>query len=281
MKALLTVRLRLEGRWPDERQTRRLRARLGLRQGQKAGGPASRKVKRYSTMKTIDKPSSGACGDIIASRNHYGPYVRRRARAAKRPTAAQRSTQAENRAVAKAMEALTDEQIQAWVVDAEQVMSKPRLGKRFPLTWQVYFHKINNPRAGFGLPLLMDPPPRAQFGPNPVGRLIITNIGGRIALKLEVSRPPEADIMVFGAKPCKRTILKCFKCPRIGPLPAPVGGMSDVTRQYVKKHGKPGVGQRVFIRTRQYLDGGPEDRFEETSAVVPAKEARSGRAKEV
>jgi hypothetical protein len=232
-------------------------------------------------MKTLDKPSSGACGDIIASRNHYGPYVRRRARPTKRrtqrPTAAQRRAQEDERAVAKALEALTDEQIQAWIVAAEQVMSKSRLGKRWPLTWQSYFHKVNNPRAGFGQGMLMDPPPRAQLGRNPVGRLIITNAGGRTELKLEVSGRPVAEIMVFGAKPCKRTILKCFKCPRLGPLPDPVGGVSNITELYVKKHGKPAVGQRVFIRTRQYLDGG-HDEFLETSAVVPAQEAQGGPA---
>ena len=232
-------------------------------------------------MKTIDVPSSGACGETIASRNHYGPYVRRRARGAKRrtkrTTTAQRRTRAEQRAVAKALDALTDERIRAWVIAAEEVMSKPRLGKRWPLTWQAYFHKANNPRAGFGLRLLLDPPEPAQFGPNPVGRLIITNVGDRITLKVEVSGRPAADIMVFGAKPCRRTILKCFKCPRIGPLPAPERGMSDITRQYVRKHGKPKAGQRVFIRTKQYLDGG-HDEFLETSAVVPAKEGRGGRA---
>jgi hypothetical protein len=49
----------------------------------------------------------------------------------------------------------------------------------------------------------------------------------------------------------------------------------------VKKHGKPEVGQRVFIRTQQYLDCGPEGRFVETSAVVPAQEARGGPVTEV
>jgi hypothetical protein len=236
-------------------------------------------------MKTLDVPSSGACGDIIASRNHYGPYVRRRARGPKRrtkhPTAAQSRAQAEHGAVAEALEALTPEQMEAWVAAAPPVMSKSCLGKRWSLTWQACFHKVNNPRAGFRRGVLMDPPPRAQFGRNPVGRLSITHIGGRIALKLAVSGRPAAEIMVFGAKPCRRTVLKCFKCPRIGPLPDPVGGVSDITRQYVKKHGKPEVGQRVFIRTQQYLDCGPEGRFVETSAVVPAQEARGGPATEV
>jgi hypothetical protein len=40
----------------------------------------------------------------------------------------------------------------------------------------------------------------------------------------------------------------------------------------VEKHGKPAVGQRVFIRTRQYKDGG-HDEFQEVSAVIPAENA--------
>jgi hypothetical protein len=231
-------------------------------------------------MKTIDVPSSGALGDIVASRNHYGPYTRRRlrprkGRRTKRATVAQRNTQAEKRAVAKALAALSETQIQAWVCAAEDVLSRTCLGKRWPITWQTYFHKVNDPRAGFGQEVLMDPPPRGKFGRNPVGGLIITNVGGEITLELEVSEPPSADIMVFGAKPCRRTVLKCFVCPRIGPLPAPVGGLSDITEQYVAKHGKPKAGERVFIRTRQYLDG-PEDPFVETSAVVPADGGVSG-----
>ena len=233
-------------------------------------------------MKTLDVPSSGKCGNTIASRNHYGPYVRRSARPAKRstkrPTAAQRRTQAEKRAVAKVLEDLTDEQIRGWVLAAKLEKSKSRLGKRYPLTWQAYFHRVNDPRPGLGLDLLMDAPAQAQFGPNPVGRLIITNSGGQIALNLEVSGRPLAAIMVFGAKPCRRTILKCFKCPRLGPLPKGPGGLIDITRLFVEKHGWPEAGQRVFIRTRQYLDGG-HDEFQETSAVVPAPETRGGAAK--
>ena len=122
----------------------------------------------------------------------------------------------------------------------------------------------------------MDAPSQANFGPNLVGRLIITNDGTRIALKLEVSGRPLAAIMVFGAEPCRRTILKCFKCPRLGPLPKGPGGLIDITRMYVEKHGEPKGGEKVFIRTRQYLDGG-HDGFLETSAVVPAPSAK-GRA---
>ena len=49
--------------------------------------------------------------------------------------------------------------------------------------------------------------------------------------------------------------------------------MSDITRLYVEKHGTPALGTRIFIRTRQYLDGG-HDQFHEVNAVVPEPQNR-------
>ena len=111
-------------------------------------------------------------------------------------------------------------------------------------------------------------------------RLVITNRGSRIVLKLSVPNGQAEGVMVSSWHPCNAGVMVWKKFVRIGPMPAPVGGMSDITRQYVKKHGKPEVGQRVFIRTKQYLDCGPEDWFLETSAIVPAKEAGGGPATE-
>ena len=64
----------------------------------------------------------------------------------------------------------------------------------------------------------------------------------------------------------------------IGTLPATEAGWSDITDHYVKAFGVPPVGQRVFIRTRQLLNGW-EDYFKETCADVPPQ--RSEPVKEV
>ena len=149
-----------------------------------------------------------------------------------------------------------------------------RLGESYSLTGQTYFMRVNSVRGGFGSGLLTDPPPRAQHIPNPIRALIITNRGGRIALKLKLAEAPTGDIMVFGAAPCSPGTYKCFKCPRLGPLPAPVGRLSEITSLYVKRYGVPPVGKRVFIRTRP-LNDGPRDRLLEVHAVVPTREARS------
>jgi hypothetical protein len=221
-------------------------------------------------MKKPGVPESGKLGDLVASKNHSGPYHRKHTPPKKKAAAAREHNQGEFRSVSEAWGELTTEQYQAWRERAKREKSKPRLGKRWTLTGQTFFGRINNPRSAFGLAPLKDPPPAARFGPNPVTGLILANRAGRITLQLELSEPPTAEIMVFGSRPCNRSVLRCFKCPRLGPLPAPVGRLSDITKQYVEKHGRPAVGQRVFIRTRQYMDGG-QDEFQEFSAVVPAE----------
>jgi hypothetical protein len=225
-------------------------------------------------MKTPKTPQSGKRGKVIASRNHFGSYEREHVSARKARTPTQRRTTAGFGAISQAWRELTEDQRQAWIAEASHSKSRSRFGESYSLTGQTYFMRINNLRAGFGLDLLADPPPRAQHIPNPVRAFIITNRRGRISLMLELAEPPTGDIMVFGAPPCSPGRYKCFKCPRLGPLPAPVGRLSEITTLYVLKYGVPPVGMRVFIRTRPQNDG-PRDRFLELHAVVPAPEARS------
>ena len=229
-------------------------------------------------MKIRKSPRSGKRGNVVASRNHFGPYEREHTSPKKERTPAQQSSQAQFGAVAKVWDQLTEPQRQAWIAQAKEAKSKSRLSERWSLTGQTYFIRVNNSRVSFGLGILRDPPPLAPPRDNPVGRLIITNRGGRISLKLEVAELPVEAIMVFAAAPCNQGVSRCFKCPRLGLLPAPVGGFSDITRLYVQRYGLPPVGKRVFIRTRQQSDGRP-DRYLETSAVVPDRPTRRDRAK--
>jgi hypothetical protein len=54
----------------------------------------------------------------------------------------------------------------------------------------------------------------------------------------------------------------------LGLLPAPKRGVSNIRSPYVKRFGVPSPGQRVFIRTRQLINGW-EDEPKEINALVP------------
>jgi hypothetical protein len=54
----------------------------------------------------------------------------------------------------------------------------------------------------------------------------------------------------------------------LGPLPQAVQGWSDITDLYVNKFGQPRPGTRIFIWTRQVLNG-RKDVLKQTCADVP------------
>ena len=54
----------------------------------------------------------------------------------------------------------------------------------------------------------------------------------------------------------------------LGRLPAPEAGYSTITKLYVDRYGVPPASMRVFIRTRQALNGW-EDLPQQTTAIVP------------
>ena len=111
-----------------------------------------------------------------------------------------------------------------------------------------------------------------SHSPNPAGELEILNRGGLITLRVRVARAPARHTFVLGSRWCSRGIwTRGNRFAIIGELPAAAVGWSDITDLYVKAFGVPPVGRRVFIRTRQLLNGW-EDKFKETWADVPPPE---------
>ena len=165
---------------------------------------------------------------------------------------------------------LTEQQRQAWMVAAAKVKSRPRLWQRGPLTGEMHFQGINSARARIGLAMLVCPPERVVFGPNPVEGIAISFVNGQARLRLKVTGPVTEDIMVFGQAPCSAGRKKWRHGAYLGLLPAPEGGESDITEMYVANFGEPEPGKKVFIRTRQQKDGW-QGRAQDLSAVVPAQ----------
>ena len=116
--------------------------------------------------------------------------------------------------------------------------------------------------------MLLAPPAPVVFGPNPVGKLVITNGEDGVRLLLSVTGPAVEDIMVFGQAPCSAGRTKRRNVSYLGLLPAPEGGVSDITELYVARYGEPRAGEKVFIVTRQQKDGW-EGFDQETSEFVP------------
>ena len=232
-------------------------------------------------MKTLAGPQSGARGDEVASRNRSGQFLRKRVSPKNPRTAAQRRAREYMTRFSRLWNKLTQAQRAAWCAAARNVLSRPSLGKPRPLDGQKFFNKINTVLALCGREPLFEPPPRPEFGPNPVVALTATNDAGGIGLMLSLSESPAEDIMLFASPPCNAGRSYCSNFSFIGLLPAPNEGISHIMRLYLKKLKELKklnryrrvalAGSRVFIRAVQQVDGWENKRYMfASSAVIPA-----------
>jgi hypothetical protein len=219
-------------------------------------------------MRILDIPQTGTLGTTVSVRTRYGQIRRRYAVPTKAPSPAQLIIRGTFGRVRFLWRTLTDEQRNAWTIPGQNVRSQSCLGQSGSLPGYLLFMKINTTLAYQGLPPVLTPTERPTFGANPVRELVITNAGGVIELKLIVPSAPAADILVLGTHPRSPGVTFAKHFTILGHLPAPEAGYSTITKLYVDRYGVPPAGMRVFIRTRQLLNGW-EDLPEQTTAIVP------------
>ena len=219
-------------------------------------------------MKIIDVPQSGKLGTFISFRTRFGQFRRRYVVPKDPRSPAQVGVRSRFGRVSARWRVLSDKQRAAWIAAAGEVSSRSRLGKSGPLSGCQLFVKINSNLAFIGQAQVDDPPNYPQFGASPVGNLTITNARGAIALKLSVPTTPTGNILVWGTVPGSAGAAFPGRFAFLGMLPNPVAGVSDITKLYVDKYGVPPVGKRVFIHTRQQVNGWQEA-AKQITAVVP------------
>jgi hypothetical protein len=206
-------------------------------------------------MKILDIPQSGKQGTFVSVQSRYGQYRRRYAVPRKSPSPAQTRTRATFGRVRALWRTLTEDQRAAWMTGNQDTSSEPRLGKSGRLPGYLVFMKVNATLACQGLEPALTPTDRPSFDVNPVAELVITNTGGAIDLKLSVPTAPATDILVLGAAPCSAGISFVKHFTVLGRLPASEAGYSNISKLYVDAYGQPPAGARIFIRTRQFLNG--------------------------
>ena len=222
-----------------------------------------------TNMKILDIPQSGKWGNSVSVRTRYGQSRRPLVIPKDPKTPAQLRSRATLGHVAPRWRGLTDEQRSAWTGGGRKVRSRPRLGQSGPLTGCQFYTMLNCNLASIGLQQVVLPTERPHFGANPVGQLVVTNAGGDIDLRLPVRGIPTPYIIVLGTAPCSAGISFATHFVILGLLPAPKAGFSSIRKLYVDRFGVPPEEKRIFIRTRQQIDGW-EDLPKQTTAIVPA-----------
>ena len=229
-------------------------------------------------MKVLDISKSGKRGRVVAFKSRFGQCEREHSHPTKRRTASQRRAQSDFGDASLGWNALTDEQRDAWRAFGKEVRSHPRGGQSGPLTGQNLFTAINRNQALLGLPPFACPPARPDFDANPVVAFSITEGRGGIALKLSVAAGAAGHILIFASCPYNAGRKYCDKFIYLGLLPAPVGSESDITAQYVKKHGQPWNGSRVILKIVQQVNGW-RDHPHRIEAVFRAAAPQSAKSK--
>lgn len=219
-------------------------------------------------MKILDVPQSGTQGTTVSYRTRYGQITRQHVVPRDPRTAVQVSRRAAFGRTRFLWGRLTDAQRTAWNRSASGSRTRRHLNQSGPLSGYLLFMKINCNLAAVNLEMLLDPPDAPQFGPNPVGRLTITNTDGVIALKLSVSAKPVQYTVVYGSRPRSAGTTFVDHFTILGLLADPALGLSNITDLYLTKYPVLPVGSRVFIQTVQQIEGW-QDLPRQTSAIVP------------
>ena len=185
------------------------------------------------------------------------------------PTAAQRSAWSDFGQISLVWARLTEEQRHAWTVAARADRRGRRAGRRRRPCGQRLFMKVNLRRNALGLDLLPDPAGSDGVKALPLVRFFITNIGGRIALKLMVTQGSAEGVMLSSWRPCSAGRMAWYRFIRLGLVPAAVRGVRDFTKLYVAKFGVPPAGSKIFLHLRQMNDY-RGSMVQTISAMVPA-----------
>ena len=162
---------------------------------------------------------------------------------------------------------LKEEERAAWAIPAHNERSRPRLSQSGRLSGYLLFIKVNSTLAYQGQELRVTPPERPTFDANPVGAVVATNTDGVPELKLSVPSAPSATVLVLATRPRSAGVSFAKHFTILGVLPAAEAGYSNITDLYVARYGVPPAGTRIFIRTRQLLNGW-KDAPKQTSVIV-------------
>ena len=204
-------------------------------------------------MASIPKPGrdgdavyyKGRCGNI--KRKHTEPYDPR--------TPDQVVTRSNFTVVSKRWHGLTSEQNKAWRTTAANEDLITESGERVHVNCYHLFMCLNTRRADLGLPQFDFPPAKPVFPSNPVEELVITESGGKFALKLRVSRLLAQYTLVCGPAPKRSGIRIVQHFPFLGLLPPAEDGWSDITELYLARYRVPEFNEAIWIRTCQHIDG--------------------------
>ena len=220
-------------------------------------------------MKIQDIPQTGKLGLTVTWEGRNGLIRRIYATPANPRTDDQMAVRSLLAQHTRHFDGLTDTQQDAWAVAARDFQSTPTLGQSGPLTGLQLFVRINCKLGLLGLDPVDAPPVAPEFPVIAPQRLVVTNTGGVVAVKLTCPTNPAENTVLRASPPQRSGVRKCENFRIIGVCPTPTGGSADITALYVAQYGAVPVGKRLFVKASTMV-GGFESLPRGFQARVPA-----------
>lgn len=213
-------------------------------------------------------PTSGSIGLQVYVPGRNGQVVRIRAIPANPKTNEQVDVRTRLALWSAAWRALTENERLAWSAAALTHNSRSRLGQSGPLTGEQLYVRINVNLTMVGESDVTVPPEAPTFEANVVQTLELLNPGGVLSIKLICTGTSTAFNLVSACPPLSQGRGRPYGMNQLGLLPTVTGGKATITTLYSTKFGAPAVGQKLFVRSHQILDGWA-DGGKLVSGIVP------------
>ena len=220
-------------------------------------------------MKILDIPQSGKRGLNVSQGGRCGQISRALVIPANPRTENQLNRRQVLGTMAHNWRTITEQQRIAWNTAAKTTQSRARLGQSGPLTGAQLYIKVNCNLSIVSEPTVATPPAVPAFESNVVNGIELTNPGGVVAIKLACAGDSAAFNLVWASPPQSAGRFAVNDFYYLGELPEIVGGKANITALYTAKFGAPAAGQKVFVRSKQMLEG-YEDLPHQWSGIVPA-----------
>ena len=201
----------------------------------------------------LAEQASGSSGNLTASKNAFGNYLRAR-KAPKNPrTVDQTAVRASFTAISQAYRGLTPAQRLGWAGLGKQMTTTDALGISFTLSAAQAHSSVNGVRAAVGDDPLTDAPGQMDvIPPLPTITLEAVRTGGAGgAFVLTVQSDAYAGTVVLAASPAVSAGINYFSASsvrQIGTVTALTAGATAITTDYVAKYGTPAAGTKICVK---------------------------------
>lgn len=204
----------------------------------------------------------GKVGGSVFAKNKGGFYMRTKVKPLNPKSAFQQKVRANFTEVSQAWGNLTDAQIKAWNIYAEQLSfahKKKSFGGRQKYSGKTLFQLVNNNRKIIGLAQANTPPLKTELNASPVTNITITNSSSKVELNY-TANPTEASYVTIWATPIlsKGTRSYTGKYKQFGSqLLSTTTKKYDLSSQFTARFGSvPAAGSNVAFQVKQVTKEG-------------------------